>query len=136
MPGLERFINAQKATYNTALAEVKNGNKTTHWMWYVFPQLQGLGSSDKAQFYGIEDLDEAKAYLANPVLGKRLIAICEALIELGENDALKIFGTPDHMKLKSSMTLFAQVPLANHIFKAVLQQYFGGQMDERTLALL
>jgi uncharacterized protein (DUF1810 family) len=105
-------------------------------MWYIFPQLKGLGQSHNSYFYGISDLSEAKAYLANPLLGERLIEIAGALLDLESNDALDIMGTPDHYKLKSSMTLFSSVPNSNAIFTKVLEKFFQGRMSRRTLKLL
>jgi len=117
------------------LAEVKAGRKSSHWMWYVFPQLKGLGHSETSEFYGIENLAEAKAYLAHPILGERLIEICKALLELPTNDANSIFGFPDDMKLKSSMTLFAMAADNPEIFNQVLGKYFGGKPDQKTANL-
>jgi uncharacterized protein (DUF1810 family) len=136
MANLDRFLHAQRNTFGTALLEVEQGKKQSHWMWYVFPQLTGLGQSENAKFYGISSLGEAIEYLANPVLRNRLVGISKVLLALAQNDPLKIFGYPDHLKLQSSMTLFAQVPGANPVFKAVIHQYFNGQMDEHTLRLL
>ncbi len=103
-------------------------------MWYVFPQLMGLGHSETARFYGINDLSEAKEFLAHRILGNRLIGISKVLMALDQNDSLKIFGYPDQLKLQSSMTLFAHVPGADQVFRAVIKQYFNGQMDEATLS--
>ncbi|RZK54965.1 MAG: DUF1810 family protein, partial [Pedobacter sp.] len=108
----------------------------SHWMWYVFPQLIGLGHSETAKFYGICDLAEATEYLEHPVLGARLIGISKVLITLDQNDPLAIFGHPDHLKLQSSMTLFSQVPSADPVFKEVIDQYFNGEWDQQTLKLL
>jgi uncharacterized protein (DUF1810 family) len=133
---LQRFIDAQKNEYEIALSEIKAGRKRSHWMWYIFPQIQGLGISSMAQHYAISDLTEAQQYLQDPVLGPALIEICTALIQLRSVNANQIFGTPDDMKLRSSMTLFASVPSAHPVFQQVLDKYFGGKPDERTLRIL
>jgi uncharacterized protein (DUF1810 family) len=134
--GLARFLEAQNQTYLKALEEIKSGRKTSHWMWYVFPQLKGLGKSDMAEFYGIENLKEAEDYLAHPVLGKHLIDISEALLKIEGQTANEIFGSPDDLKLRSCMTLFANTDNSNTVFNAVLEKYFDGIPDERTLAVL
>lgn len=133
---LTRFLDAQNQLYLKALSEVQNGKKETHWMWFVFPQLKGLGSSEVSRFYGISDLDEARAYLSHPVLGKHLIEISEAVLKLENTSATAIFGTPDDKKLHSSMTLFSQVIGANRVFEQVLQKYFSGLSDSLTLEIL
>ena len=107
---LQRFIDAQEKDYETALAEISQGRKRSHWIWYIFPQIQGLGFSETSKFYAIKNIDEAAEYLKHPVLGERLIRICHALIKNPGDDANKILGSPDDMKLKSSMTLFAALP--------------------------
>lgn len=135
-PSLQRFLDAQRADYPTALAEITAGRKRSHWMWYIFPQLQGLGFSDMAHRYGIQGAAEAAAYLAHPVLGQRLIEISRALLALPGTDANRILGSPDDMKLRSSMTLFAQVPGADAVFGAVLDKFFGGVPDAKTVQLL
>jgi uncharacterized protein (DUF1810 family) len=135
-PNLQRFLDAQQSDYAQALAEVKAGRKRSHWMWYIFPQVQGLGFSETSRFYGIKDLAEATAYLQHPVLGPRLIAICEALLQLPGSNATSIMGSPDDVKLKSSMTLFAQVLGASQVFEQVLAKFFGGAPDGKTLQLL
>ncbi|MGN0778650.1 MAG: DUF1810 domain-containing protein [Aristaeellaceae bacterium] len=132
---LERFIEPQNAAYALALDEIRRGKKTGHWMWFIFPQLRGLGESASAWYYGIEDLREAEAYLAHPVLGPRLREITQATLELDESDALKLFGWPDNLKFRSCMTLFAQVS-PDDLFTAVLTKFCAGQPDPRTLALL
>ena len=147
MKDLERFIEAQNeyGTYELALSEIRAGRKRSHWIWFIFPQLEGLGSSYNAQYYGIEDSNEAKEYLEHPVLGPRLLEISEALLKLQENDpAVVMGGSPDDMKLKSSMTLFAAVSEAvseavstpDSVFHHVLEKFFGGKMDEKTLKIL
>ncbi|MEP6596223.1 MAG: DUF1810 domain-containing protein [Ginsengibacter sp.] len=133
---LERFIEAQHTDYATALSEIKHGRKQSHWMWYIFPQVLGLGYTSTSILYAIKDLDEATAYLNHEVLGKRLIEISNALLALETNDTQKIFGNPDDMKLRSSMTLFTLVPGADEVFQKVLDKFFNGEKDERTLQLL
>jgi uncharacterized protein (DUF1810 family) len=133
---LIKFLDAQNQVYLKALSELKNGKKDTHWMWYIFPQLNGLGSSETAQFYGIENRNEAKVYLQHPVLGQHLIEISSVVLQLEGKTAAEIFGTPDDMKLRSCMTLFANVENANPVFQKVLQKYFNGLSDELTLQLL
>jgi len=131
MDTTERFVKAQEESYGQALTEIKNGRKRSHWMWYVFPQLKGLGRSETARYYGIENRAEAKAYLAHPLLGSRLLEIAGELLKLESSDATVVFGRPDDLKLKSSMTLFYLVD-GNPTFKAVLDKYFGGEIDEVT----
>jgi len=131
MDTVERFVKAQEESYGQALAEIKNGRKRSHWMWYVFPQLKGLGRSETARYYGIANRAEAEAYLAHPLLGSRLLEITGELLKLESRDAKEVFGRPDDVKLKSSMTLFYLVD-GNPIFKAVLDKFFGGEQDEVT----
>jgi uncharacterized protein (DUF1810 family) len=131
-----KFILAQKGTYERALTEIKSGKKLTHWMWFIFPQLRGLGISDMAYKYGLADLDEAKAYLAHEDLGARLTEISTELLNLEENDPEVIFGDIDAVKLKSSMTLFSLISEENSVFHKVLQKFFKGQTDTKTLELL
>lgn len=133
---LIKFLDAQNQVYLKALSEIKNGKKETHWMWYIFPQIKGLGSSETAQYYAIKDLNEATAYLQHPILGKHQIEISEELLNLNEKTATQIFGTPDDMKLRSSMTLFANVKNTNPVFAKVLDKYFNGLADDLTLQLL
>jgi uncharacterized protein (DUF1810 family) len=133
---LQRFVTAQAVNYNDALAEITHGKKTTHWMWYVFPQIAGLGNSDMAKRYAIKDLAEAEAYLKHPVLGERLITISKAMLALNGNDPYAVLGSPDDMKLHSSMTLFTLVPGSHPVFDAVLTKYYNGQKDERTLQII
>ncbi|MBQ7561539.1 MAG: TIGR02452 family protein [Synergistaceae bacterium] len=133
---LERFISAQESDYNIALNEIKHGRKKSHWIWYIFPQLRGLGYSYNSDFYGIEDVDEAKKYLAHPVLGARLQEITRALLELKENDANKIMGSPDDMKLHSCMTLFAYISGNDSIFHKAINKFFAGQQDYNTLQII
>lgn len=133
---LERFITAQKAVYQTALTELQAGRKQGHWMWYIFPQIQGLGFTETSKHYAIEDLSEATEYLAHRVLGPRLILMCNTLLELQTNDAHQIFGSPDDLKLKSSMTLFSAVPDTDPVFDKVLQKFYNGLKDHITLKIL
>lgn len=134
---LERFLEAQETNYLTALAEIKDGRKRTHWMWYIFPQLKGLGHSQVASYYGIRDSAEASSYLGHPVLGARLFEITGTLLDLEDRSASSIFGHPDDLKLQSCMTLFSVLHQADvNVFKEVLQKYFKGKMDSKTLALL
>ena len=133
---LSRFVDAQAGDYETALAEIRSGRKKSHWMWYIFPQIDGLGFSPTARHYAIRDLDEARAYLAHPVLGPRLVAICQALLALPDTDAELIFGWPDVLKLRSSMTLFAAARPEEPVFNRVLAKFYGGEPDRRTLELL
>jgi len=133
---LNRFVDAQDADYASAIAEIRNGRKRSHWMWYVFPQIAGLGFSPTSQHFAIRSLAEAKAYLAHPILGARLHECAEALLALKGRSAHDIFGSPDDMKLRSSATLFAQASPAGSAFHAIIEQYFDGRPDERTLAAL
>lgn len=133
---LSRFLEAQNQLYLKALEEVRNGRKVSHWMWFIFPQLTGLGSSDMSKHYAINDLDEARAYLEHPVLGKHLVEISLELMKLGDFTALQVFGSPDDKKLFSSMTLFSMVPDTNPVFAAVLERYFNGLQDQNTLQFL
>ncbi|ARK09644.1 DUF1810 domain-containing protein [Fibrivirga algicola] len=133
---LSRFVDAQANNYADALAEIRNGRKTSHWMWYVFPQLTGLGFSSTARFYGLNTLHEAVDYLNHPVLGPRLIDIATAMVHVDGKTANQILGSPDDMKLRSSMTLFSLVPNTNPVFQAVLDKYYNGAPDPKTLALL
>ncbi len=133
---LTRFLEAQKPDYKTALAEIRNGRKVTHWIWYIFPQLAGLGHSGNAKFYGIKDIEEADAYRAHPVLGTHLIEISDALLHLDTNNATEVMGSPDDLKLRSCMTLFSEVPGASPVFQKVLDKFFGGLKDEKTIDLL
>jgi len=135
---LERFVAAQDGggTYDAAVAELRQGRKRSHWMWFVFPQIAGLGQSPISRRYAISSLAEAEAYLAHPVLGPRLTESARILTELRDRGAQDIFGGIDAMKLRSSMTLFARADPANDVFRAVLDTYFGGVPDEATERLL
>lgn len=133
---LVRFLAAQNQMYLQALSEVKRGQKKSHWMWFVFPQIDGLGSSDTAKYFAIKNLQEAKAYLDHPVLGKNLSEISLALLNVDGKSAVEIFGTPDDKKLRSSMTLFSIVEGSDPVFGLVLQKFFNGAPDETTLRKL
>ena len=135
-PNLQRFLDAQATDYAQALAEVQAGRKRSHWIWYIFPQIQELGFSETSKYYAIKDVAEAAAYLAHPVLGSRLREICGVLLGLAGSDATRIFGSPDDLKLRSSMTLFAAVPGADAVFQRVLDKFFGGRPDAKTLQLI
>ena len=132
---LQRFVAAQEHSYESAKSEVRNGLKESHWMWYIFPQIGGLGRSSTAQSYSISGAAEAKAYLAHPTLGARLIELCKILLEVNDRSANDIFGSTDAIKLRSSMTLFAEVS-GKPIFKQVLEKYYKGQPDPKTIRLL
>lgn len=132
---LERFVKAQEGSYEIALNEIKHGRKRSHWMWYIFPQIKGLGYSSTAQYYAIQDKQEAENYLKHPILSKRLIEISEELLKLDSNNASEVFGYPDDMKLKSSMTLFHCVS-GNKLFQKVLEKFFDGVLDEKTVVIL
>ena len=133
---LQRFLDAQEKDYQIALSEIKNGKKQSHWMWYIFPQITGLGFSETSKFYAIKNIHEAREFLKHPALGSRLIEICNELLNLETNDAHTIFGSPDDLKLHSSMTLFSSLQNANPIFQKVLDKYFGGKKDSKTLEIL
>jgi uncharacterized protein (DUF1810 family) len=133
---LQRFVDAQDRVYSRVVAELRAGRKTSHWMWFVFPQVAGLGFSPMAQKYAIRSLDEARAYLAHPVLGARLLECTELLLDVKDRDISEILGYPDDLKFRSSMTLFAAVDNAPPLFGAALQQYFASEPDARTLELL
>ncbi len=137
---LSRFLTAQGSAwggYETALLEIRAGKKQSHWIWYIFPQLRGLGRSEEACYYAIADLDEARAYLAHPILGARLVEISDALLALEEKNPAEVMGSQiDAVKLRSSMTLFASVPGADEVFSRVLDRFFGGMPDGWTLELL
>lgn len=131
---LKRFIDAQRADYDRALAELRAGRKSSHWIWYIFPQMKGLGFSEASCFYGLSGLDEARAYLAHPILGPRLRACVDAMLALN-GEAEEILGGVDALKFRSSMTLFSVAAPDHPAFSAALQRYFSGP-DERTLSLL
>lgn len=133
---LERFVRAQADTFDRALAELQSGRKQSHWMWYIFPQVEGLGRSAMAQQYAIRSLDEARSYVAHPVLGPRLLQCSEATLRVQGRSARDIFGSPDDLKLRSSATLFAMASAAGSVFHRLLDVYFGGMKDERTMELI
>ena len=132
---LERFIEAQEKYYERALSEIRAGQKQSHWMWFIFPQIQGLGFSETSKFYAIESIGEAEAFLKHPILGGRLVNICNALLQLPSNNANKIFGSPDDLKLQSSMTLFSLLK-NDPVFKMVLEKFFNGKKDPKTLEII
>lgn len=134
--GLQRFTDAHRRDYQTALWEIQSGRKQSHWMWYIFPQIQGLGRSSTAAFYAIRDLEEANAFLRDPYLSGNLLEICHALLQLESSDAGYIFGSPDDKKLRSSMTLFYCVAGKASVFARVLDKFFGGKPDRNTLRIL
>lgn len=130
---LERFVLAQRDSYPVALQEIKNGMKMSHWMWYIFPQISGLGHSSLATYYAISDLDEARAYLSDIVLGNRLKEISNELLKLETNEPVLVFGKVDSLKLNSSMTLFDYVSDGEDVFQRVLDKFYDGRKDELTL---
>jgi uncharacterized protein (DUF1810 family) len=133
---LRRFVDAQAPIYEQALAELRAGRKQSHWMWYVFPQFRGLGESPMAQKFAIQSLDEAVSYLQHPMLGPRLLEVTRAVNEVKGRSIETIFGYPDYLKFRSSMTLFSRAAPDQPLFTEALAKYFGGAADERTLALL
>jgi uncharacterized protein (DUF1810 family) len=132
---LERFVTVQENQYEQALSEIRRGKKSSHWMWFIFPQIKGLGHSAMSIRYSIESLTEAELYLAHPVLGPRLVEISQQLLDIEGKSAYYIFGSPDDMKLSSSMTLFSHTVGPPTVFQKVLDKYFDGQYDLRTLQL-
>lgn len=132
---LARFVDAQERDYETALSEIRAGRKRSHWMWYIFPQFEGLGSSPTSRHYAIKTAGEAQAYLAHPLLGRRLIECAEAVLHVQGRSAHDIFGSPDDMKLRSCATLFASVSPDDSVFHRLIAKYFDGEVDERTLRL-
>ena len=133
---LSRFREAQQRSFETALREIQNGKKQSHWMWYIFPQMRGLGFSEISVYYGIRDMQEAKDYLADPYLRGNLETICQALLELPIENATAVFGRPDDMKLRSSMTLFSCASEDDPLYQLVLDKFYGGRADQRTLHIL
>ena len=133
---LSHFVKAHKHTYSRALKEIKRGKKRSHWMWYIFPQVEGLGYSEISKTYAIHSIEEAAAFLNDAYLGNNLIEICHALLRLNTNNATEVFRTPDDLKLKSSMTLFSLVPNADPVFQKILDKFYDGKYDNRTLELL
>jgi uncharacterized protein (DUF1810 family) len=133
---LERFVRAQQGDYEQALSEIRGGRKRSHWMWYIFPQFDGLGFSSTAKRYSIKSVEEAKAYLDHPVLGPRLLECAEAVIRVESRSATEIFGSPDDLKLRSCATLFACVSPPGSVFERLLGKYYRGARDAKTLQLL
>ena len=133
---LERFLIAQQTCYRTALQEIKSGRKRSCWMWFIFPQIAGLGYSETARYYAIKDLDEAKAYMEDYTLSSNLVEISQALLEVDSNDATAVMGWPDDLKLKSSMTLFNVAKPECEVFQKVLDKFFHGERDQRTIEIL
>ena len=133
---LTRFVDAQEDDYVHALAEMKNGKKRTHWMWYIFPQLDGLALSTTSQRYAIKSVEEAEAYLAHPLLGPRLHVCATAVLQIEGRSATEVFGSPDDLKLRSCATLFACVSPPGSVFDRLLAKYYGGERDKNTLRLL
>lgn len=133
---LSRFIEAHNNDYEIALSEIKTGKKRSHWMWYIFPQIKGLGFSSTSKFYALSCIEEAKAYIEEPVLCAHMIEMCEALLVLETSDSYRVFGSPDDMKLLSCMTLFEQAVPEQELFGAVIEKFYDGKRDEKTLELL
>jgi uncharacterized protein (DUF1810 family) len=133
---LERFLTAQQTYYRVALDEIKSGQKRSHWMWFIFPQIEGLGRSETARYYAIKDLNEAKMYLENHTLGGNLIEISKALLDIESNDATEVMGWPDNLKLRSSMTLFALAKPECEVFQKVLDKFFQGERDQKTIEIV
>jgi uncharacterized protein (DUF1810 family) len=133
---LNRFLRAQEATFESACEELRRGQKTGHWMWFIFPQMIGLGSTETSRYYGITSLDEATEYLRHPILGERLRMASELVALLKEGSIHQVFPYPDDLKLRSSMTLFAQAASDDQIFMHVIDRHFDGELDGRTLRLI
>ena len=133
---LNRFIKAQEETYNSAMDELKSGSKYGHWMWFIFPQVEGLGSTEMTKKFSIKSLEEAKAYLKHAILGERLLESCEILLKLEDVSISDVMGFPDDLKLRSSMTLFESASSKNSIFSKVIDEYYESSRDNKTLDLL
>ncbi len=133
---LARFVRAQQCDYEQAIAEIRSGRKRSHWMWYIFPQFDGLGFSATSKQFAIKSVSEAEAYLRHPVIGPRLLESCEAALAVEGRSAIEVFGSPDDMKLRSCATLFACVSPAGSVFERLLDRYFDGEPDDHTLRLL
>src|SRR5262249_27628323 len=133
---LRRFVEAQEEDFERALSELKSGKKRTHWMWYIFPQLDGLGFSSTAKHYSIKSIEEARAYLDHPVLGPRLLECAEEVVRIEGRSATEIFGSPDDLKLRSCATLFACISPPGSVFERLLEKFYGGRRDDKTLRLL
>ncbi len=136
MERLDRFLKAQERDYDMALSEIKSGHKRSHWIWYIFPQVKSLGFSSTSEYYGIDGLDEARKYMQNDTLKNRLIEISEALLGLDSSDASDVMGYPDDLKLRSSMTLFAEAAPEIEAFQKVLDKFFDGKKDDMTLKII
>ena len=136
MNDLQRFKEAQKRDFDTALSEIQRGRKRSHWMWYIFPQIQGLGFSSTSVYYAIQNMAEAEDFLNDPYLGANLRTISEALLELDTDDPYQIFGSPDHLKLLSCMTLFEAAEGEGGVFTQVIEKYYDGRRDDKTLYIL
>ena len=136
MNDLQRFKEAQKRDFDTALSEIRRGRKRSHWMWYIFPQIQGLGFSSTSVYYAIQNMAEAEDFLNDPYLGANLRTISEALLELDTDDPYQIFGSPDHLKLLSCMTLFEAADGEGGVFTQVIEKYYDGRRDDKTLYIL
>ena len=136
MNDLQRFKEAQKRDFDTALSEIRRGRKRSHWMWYIFPQIQGLGFSSTSAYYAIQNMAEAEDFLNDPYLGANLRTISEALLELDTDDPYQIFGSPDHLKLLSCMTLFEAADGEGGVFTQVIEKYYDGRRDDKTLYIL
>ena len=136
MNDLQRFKEAQKRDFDTALSEIRRGRKRSHWMWYIFPQIQGLGFSSTSAYYAIQNMAEAEDFLNDPYLGANLRTISEALLELDTDDPYQIFGSPDHLKLLSCMTLFEAAEGEGGVFTQVIEKYYNGRRDVKTLDIL
>lgn len=132
---LTKFITAQQEDFNMALSEIKNGRKQSHWIWYIFPQIVGLGRSTTSEYYAIKNLSEARMYLKNEYLHNNLLTICQALLDLETSDAEEVMGRIDAMKLKSSMTLFTLADSEEQVFKAILNKFFCGELNEKTIEI-
>ena len=133
---LARFVRAQEPDYDRAMSEIRSGRKRSHWMWYIFPQFDGLGISSTSRHYAIKSVAEAEAYLRHPVLGPRLLESAQAVLGVEGRSALEVFGSPDDMKLRSCATLFASVAPAGSVFEQLLDRYFDGERDDKTLGLI
>lgn len=133
---LTRFVEAQEAVYDQALSELHAGRKRSHWMWYVFPQFDGLGMSPTSKLYAIKSVQEARAYVTHPILGPRLIECAQAALQVEGRSALEVFGSPDDMKLRSCATLFASVSPKGSVFHGIIDKFFDGEQDARTIALM
>jgi uncharacterized protein (DUF1810 family) len=133
---LNRFTEAQEKVYTSAFSEIQQGRKQSHWMWFIFPQIVGLGFSETARFYAIKDLKEAERFIKHPVLGSRLINISRELLKSHTNNAHQVFGSPDDMKLQSSMTLFSLLQHTDPVFQMVLEKFFKGEKDIKTLHII